>query len=530
MSLNFNLIIKNGTVVDGTGTAGRVVDIGIQDDKITCIGSIDNLSDCHIIDAAGCVVAPGFIDIHSHSDFFWLVSPESESKIHDGVTTEICGNCGISAFPLKGQLLENKRKGLSKFGLDINWSTAEDFFKRANEAKSSINRGFLVGHGNIRACVLGYENREPDKNEFAEMKKELRNAMEFGAFGMSSGLIYPPGCYAKTVELVELCKIVSQYNGIYATHIRNEGDEIEAALSEAINISRESGVNTQVSHIKTWGEKNWKKIDKIKKLLDDARSKGIDITCDRYPYIAAATDLDVILPGWVYEGGTVEEKKRLGDPLLRKRIIKEMEHKGQSQGFWGTIMISSVFNKENGSYEGKTIAEIAVALRVRPIEYVLDLLYEEDCRVGAIFFNMSEENLARILNWDFVMIGSDSSLRSLKGVLNYGKPHPRGYGTFSRVIRKYVNETPLLSIEKAIYKMTGLPAQKLGLKNRGILKEGFSADITIFDQEAIAEKATFANPHNYSEGIKHVLVNGKLTIKDGRHEGVVNGEILKKLN
>ena len=528
MSRNFNLIIKNGTVVDGTGCAKRIADIGIQDDKITYIGSIDNLSDCRIIDAADCVVAPGFIDIHSHSDFFCLVSPESESKIHDGVTTEICGNCGISAFPLKGQLLENKRKGFRKFGLDINWATAEDFFKRANEATSSINRGFLVGHGNIRACVLGYEDREPDKNELAEMEKELRDAMESGAFGMSSGLIYPPGCYAKTVELIELCKIVKEYNGIYATHIRDEGDEIEAALSETINISKESGVNTQVSHIKTWGEKNWGKIDKIKKLLDDARSKGIDITCDRYPYIAAATDLDVILPGWVYEGGTAEEKKRLGDPLLRERIIKEMEHEGQSHEFWGTIMISSVYNKKNRSYEGKTIAEIAKTLRVRPLEFVLDLLYEEDCRVSVIFFSMSEENLARILNWDFVMVGSDSSLRSLKGVLNYGKPHPRGYGTFSRVIRKYVTETSILSIEEAIYKMTGFPAQKLRLKDRGVLKEGYFADITIFDQETITEKATFTNPHNYSKGVKHVLVNGKLTIKDGKHEGVMNGEILKK--
>ncbi len=528
MSHNFNLIIKNGTVVDGTGCARRIADIGIQDNKITYIGSIDNLSDYRIIDAAGCVVAPGFIDIHSHSDFFWLVSPESESKIHDGVTTEICGNCGISAFPLKGQLLENKRKGFRKFGLDINWATAEDFFKRANEVTSSINRGFLVGHGNIRACVLGYENREPDRNELAEMEKELRKAMESGAFGMSSGLIYPPGCYAKTVELIELCKIIKEYNGIYATHMRNEGNELEAALSETINISRESGVNTQVSHIKTWGEKNWWKIDKIESLLEDARAEGVEITCDRYPYTASATDLDIILPDWVYEGGTAKEKKRLGDPFCRERIIKEMKQEGVSQEFWGTIMISSVFNEDKRSYEGKTIAEISRTLKVPPLEFVLDLLYEEDCRVSVIFFNMSEENLARILKWEFVMVGSDSSLRSLKGVLNYGKPHPRGYGTFSRVIRKYVNQTSILSIEDAIYKMTGFPAQKLGLKNRGILKEGFFADITIFDQETIAEQATFTDPHNYSTGIKHVIVNGKLTINNGKHESVMNGTILKK--
>jgi N-acyl-D-amino-acid deacylase len=528
MAHDFDKIIKNGTLVDGTGNAKRVTDIGVRGDKIVYIGNIINHQDSDVIDATGCIVAPGFIDIHSHSDFFWLVSPESESKIYDGVTTEICGNCGISAFPLKGQLLENKKKGFSKFGLDINWQTAEDFFTRAHEAKSSINRGFLVGHGNIRACVLGYEDREPDSNELVQMEQELRAAMESGAFGMSSGLVYPPGCYAKTDELITLCKIVREYNGIYATHMRNEGDDLEAALDETINISKESRVNTQVSHIKTWGEKNWWKIDKIESMLENARAEGIEITCDRYPYTASATDLDIILPDWVYEGGTAEEKKRLGDSFCRERIIKEMKQEGLSQEFWGTIMISSVFNKEKRSYEGKTIAEISRALKVPPLEFVLDLLYEEDCKVSVIFFNMSEENLARILKWDSVMVGSDSSLRSLKGVLNYGKPHPRGYGTFSRVIRKYVNETSVLSIEEAIYKMTGFPAQTLGLKDRGILKEGCFADITIFDQKTIAEQATFTSPHNYSTGIKNVLVNGKLTINNGKHESVTNGTILDK--
>ncbi len=528
MSHDFDLIIKNGILVDGTGNPKRASDIGILSDKIVYIGSISGQSYCDSIDATGCIIAPGFIDIHSHSDFFWLVSPESESKIYDGVTTEICGNCGLSAFPLNDQLLENKRKGFSKFGLEINWKSAEDFFKRASQAKSSINRGFLVGHGNIRASVMGYEDREPDSNELVKMESELRDAMESGVFGMSSGLVYPPGCYAKTSELVELCKIVRKYNGIYATHMRDEGDEIEAALNETINISKESEVSTQVSHIKTWGENNWWKIDKIKELLEDARSKDIEITCDRYPYIAAATDLDIILPSWVYEGGNTEEKKRLRDPFCRKRIANEMEHKGLNQEFWGTIMISSVLNIERRSYEGKTIAEISKTLGIPPLEFVLDFLYEEDCRIGVIFFNMSEENLVSILKWDYVMIGSDSSLRSLKGVLNYGKPHPRSYGTFSRVIRKYVNETSVLSIEEAIYKMTGFPAQKLKLKDRGVLKEGFFADITIFDQETIAEKATFAKPHNYSKGIKFVIVNGKITINDGKYEGTVNGAILQK--
>ena len=528
MNRNFDFIIKNGVVVDGAGKAKSALDIGIEGDKIVHMGSITSPPDCDIIDASGCIVTPGFIDIHSHSDFFWLISPKSESKIYDGVTTEICGNCGTSAFPLKGQLFENRKKGLGKFGLDINWQTANDFYKRAEEAPSSINRAFLVGHGNIRACILGYEDREPDKNELDSMKKELRDAMEAGAFGISSGLVYPPGCYAKTSELIELCKIVKEHNGIYTTHMRDEGDKIEAALVEAITIAKMSGVNTQVSHIKTWGEKNWGKIGKIERLLNDARSDGIEISCDRYPYIASATDLDIILPGWVYEGGTVEEKKRLRDPRCRERIIKDMTRENRNPEFWESIMISSVQNSERKNYEGKRIAEIAKTLKVSPLEFVLDLLFEEDCSVGVLFFNMSEENLDKILSWDFVMIGSDSSLRSMDGILNFGMPHPRTYGTFSSVIRKYVNEKKLLSIEEAIYKMTGLPAQKMGLKDRGILKEGFFADITIFDQNAIAEKATFTDPHNYSKGIKYVLVNGKLTLKDGEHVGAMNGKILKR--
>jgi N-acyl-D-amino-acid deacylase len=528
MKRNFDLIIKNGVVIDGDGKAKKALDIGIHGDKIVYMGDIDHTSDCDIIDASGCIVTPGFIDIHSHSDFFWLISPKSESKIYDGVTTEVCGNCGTSAFPLKGQLLENRRKGLARFGLDINWQTVEEFFKRAEEAPSSINRAFLVGHGNIRACVLGYGDREPDKNELVNMKKELQEAMEEGAFGISSGLVYPPGCYAKTSELIELCKTVKEYDGIYTTHMRDEGDEIETALTETINIARMSGVSTQISHIKTWGERNWGKIGKIERLLKVARSEGIKISCDRYPYIASATDLDVILPKWVHEGGAVEEKKRLSNPADRERIIKDMMREDKDQKLWESIMISSVQNSERKNYEGKMVTEIAKSLKVSPLEFVLDLLIEEDCRVGALFFNMSEENLDKILTWDFVMIGSDSSLRSTSGALNFGKPHPRTYGTFSSVIRKYVNEKKLLSIEEAIYKMTGLPAQKLEFKDRGILKEGFFADITIFDQNKMTEKATFTDPHNYSEGIKYVLVNGKLTLKDGRHMGVMNGKILRR--
>ena len=528
MSHHLDLIIKNGTVVDGTNSLKKVVDIGIRDEKIAAIGNINPVSECKIIDASGYIVTPGFLDIHSHSDFFSLVHPESESKIYDGVTTEICGNCGISAFPLRGQLLENRKKGFSKFGLEIDWQNACDFFHRLNQVPSSMNRGFLVGHGNIRSSVLGYEDRDPDKKELANMEAELRDAMESGAFGMSSGLVYPSGCYAKTPELIKLCKIVNKYNGIYATHIRNEGDEIEAALSETVNIALTSSVRTLISHIKTWGEQNWGKIRWIEELLNDARSRGSEISCDRYPYIASATDLDIILPNWVYEGGVMEERKKLKDPLTRELIVKDMMQVNERPGFWESIMISSVFNDKKKQYEGLTVAEIAKTLKMPPLEFVLDLLCEEECKVSALFFSMSEENLDKILNWDFVMIGSDSSLRSTTGILNYGKPHPRCYGTFSRVIRKYVNEKKIISLEEAIHKMTGMPAQKVGLKERGILREGFFADITIFDQNLIRDQATYSTPHKYSTGIEHVIVNGELTLENGKHTGVLNGKILRR--
>ncbi|GJQ57312.1 MAG: aminoacylase [Candidatus Scalindua sp.] len=527
MSQHLDLIIKNGTVVDGKKSASKIADIGIQGNKIAAIGKIDPVASCKSIDASGYIVSPGFIDIHSHSDFFSLVSPESESKIYDGVTTEICGNCGISAFPLRGQLLERRKKGFAKFGLDIDWQNTGEFFDRVNSVPSSMNRGFLVGHGNIRSSVLGYENREPDKGELTQMETELRDAMELGVFGMSSGLVYPSGCYAKTAELIELSKIVSKYNGIYSTHIRNEGDEIEKALNETLDIALSSNVRTQISHIKTWGEQNWKKIDWIEQLLHESRDKGSEISCDRYPYIASATDLDIILPNWVYEGGIIEVKKKLKLPHTRNRIIEEMREINERPGFWESITISSVFNDNKRQYEGATIAEIAKSLKLSPLTFVLDLLCEEECKVSALFFSMSEENLNRILNWDFVMVGSDSSLRSTKGVLHYGKPHPRCYGTFSKVIRKYVNDKKIISLEEAIHKMTALPAQKLRLQKRGVLEEGYFADITIFDQKSISDQATYSNPHNYSTGIKHVIVNGKLTLTNGKHTGLLNGTILR---
>ncbi|MDN3510486.1 MAG: D-aminoacylase [Candidatus Jettenia sp.] len=525
--MDFDLIIKKGMVIDGTGMPRSTIDIGIKDDKIVSLDKYTPDSNCPTIYAEEMIVTPGFIDIHSHSDFLWIAHPESTSKILDGVTTEICGNCGLSAFPLRGKVLERRSQGLAKYDIPITWQSAAEFYAMAENIQSSINRAFLVGHGNIRACAFEYEDRSPHPHEFYTMRKDLEEAMKAGAFGMSSGLIYPPGCYSTEDELSELCKVVGDYGGLYATHIRNEGDTLEEAIAEAIRIANRSGAKLQISHLKTSGNRNWHKIKNIKMILEHAIDEGIDVTCDRYPYIAAATDLDVILPHWVYEGGTEKQIQRLKNTQARKQIEEELSHM-YDDNFWNGIVISSVYYDKNKWMEGKRISEIAMNLTTTPFDVVFNLLIEEDTRVDIFLFSMCEENLEKILSWDFVFIGSDSSVRADHGILSGGKPHPRSYGTFSRVLGRFCREKNLLSEEKAIWKMTGLPAQKVGLDKRGLIKKGYFADITIFDPARIIDKSTYTEPHQYSEGITYVIVNGQVIVRNGKHTGITNGRILRK--
>ncbi len=525
--MNFDLIIKNGLVIDGSGAPGRNLDIGIAGGKIASLDRHIPENKYPTLNADKLVVAPGFVDIHSHSDFLWLARPESDSKVLDGVTTEICGNCGLSAFPMRGKVLERRAQGLAKYGIALTWESAAEFFAMAEGMKSSVNRAFLVGHGNIRACTLGYENRPPNPEELRLMVADTKEAMEAGAYGISSGLVYPPGCYAATPEITELCKVVGAFSGFYATHIRNEADALIEAITEAIEISRHSGTRVQISHLKTSGNRNWRKVEDMGKIIGHAREDGIDVTSDRYPYIAAATDLDVILPHWVYEGGVEQQIRRLQDAKARKQIVSEVPQ-AEEGSFWDGIMVSSVFTAKNKWMEGKTVSEIATSLNKPAWETVFDLLIEEDTRVDIFLFSMCEENLEKILGWDFVFIGSDSSMRANQGVLSENKPHPRSYGTFARVLGRYCREKNLFPLEKAIQKMTGLPAQKAGLDKRGLLREGYFADIVIFDPAKVVDKSSFAEPHQYSEGMEYVIVNGRLTVKNGKHTGALNGRILRK--
>lgn len=529
----YDIVIKGGTVIDGTGAPGGRSDLGIRGDKITFVGDDIEPPEDHstVIDATGLMVAPGFIDIHSHSDFLCLISPGSDSKVLDGVTTEICGNCGSSPFPLSKETLNRKQEGYSKYGLRIDWCDAEGFFNRVESLPGSINRGFLAGHSSIRDFVIGYDDRAPTESELSRMGGELARAMEAGALGLSSGLIYAPGCFADGEEISELCREVSRLGGVYTTHMRSEGEGLLEAIKESIDVSRSAGVSLQISHIKTAGRGNWSKVDQVKGLLDRAVAEGLDVSCDRYPYTAAATDLSVILPNWVQEGGAEAQMERLTDPRTRKKIFVEILNRNNDEWYGETMVISDIHSglpEEKTRVVGKSLAEIGKERGKPPLEVALELLVEQKGRVWIVAFSMCEENLEEILGWDFVGIGSDSSLRTREGLLGQGRPHPRTYGTFSRVLGRYSRDRGVLSLEEAVHKMTGFSARKMHLDRRGEVRAGFFADITIFDAERIIDMATYEDPHQYSRGVEYVIVNGHVTVNGGNHTGAAAGRVLRR--
>ncbi|MEW6357129.1 MAG: D-aminoacylase [Planctomycetota bacterium] len=527
MSSAFDLVIENGTLIDGAGTPPVRRNLAIRGGRIAAIES-DRIQAKTVLDASGCIVSPGFVDIHSHSDCYPLVSPQAASKLHDGVTTEVAGNCGGSPFPMGGRFRQQEQEYFEKFGLKIDWSDIAEYWQRAEQRGTAINRAFLVGHGSVRSAVMDYADRTPTSDEMEKMKDHVRRAMEHGALGLSTGLIYPPGCYSRADEIIELCKVVAEYGGVYATHIRSEGDRLEEAVEEALNISRRSGARLQISHLKTAGEANWRKIEWLREKLTREYENGADFACDRYPYIASSTGLETILPEWVCAGGIDQEIGRLADPATRTKIKAEITKKRREEGRWQQIRIAHIPVAGMKQFEGKTLARVAEEQGKDPIDAAFDLLIEARGQVSVVIFSMKEENLREILSWPFVMVGSDAAFREVDGPLNVGKPHPRTYGTFARVLGKYVREEKVLTLEQAIHKMTLLPAQRAGLKERGALKPGWRADVVVFDPRTIADRATFESPHQYSVGIKYVIVNGKVALDQGRLSPSLHGELLKR--
>jgi len=532
----FDVIIKNGYVIDGTGNPWFKADVGIKEHKISRIGRLDAEEASRTIDVSGLVVSPGFIDMHSHSDLTLLINPKAESKIRQGITTEVIGNCGGSAAPLNDLLREETKKTtplIKEAELELNWSTMAEYLNRLDRQGVAVNVVPLVGHENVRVSTIGFDDRAPTETELKEMKETLAQAMEDGAFGMSTGLIYPPGCYAKTDELIELSKVVTSYGGIYTSHIRGEGEKLLDSVKEAIEIGERTGLPVEISHHKAGGKANWGKVKESLKMMEEARVRGIDVTCDVYPYIAASFGLSAMLPSWAHEGGTEKLLERLRDAETRERLKREMEEETPDHSSplraagWDATQIARC--RKHPDFEGKTVAEIVQTKNVDPFEFVFNLLIEENTAVSVVRFAMCEEDVCTVMQHPLSMIGTDASAVAPYGVLGEGKPHPRSYGTFPRVLGKYVREERILTLENAIRKMTSLPAQKLRLRDRGLIRKGMYADITIFDPEKVIDKANYTGPHQYPEGIEYVLVNGKVTIDRGEHTGVLSGKALRKM-
>jgi len=519
-----DILIKNGQIIDGTGKVSYPSDLGIKCGKIEGIGKIEN--EAHrIIDATGLSISPGFIDIHSHSDMFLMVNPMAESKIRQGVTTEVIGNCGNSAAPLSKENLSliKARNSIVTPDLEWNWLSMADYLNLFHKQGSAVNIVPLIGHGTVRGSIMGYENRTPVFEEMEAMKTMVRQAMEDGAAGMSSGLIYAPSYYAKTDELIELAKVVAEYGGIYASHIRGEGKTLLAAVKEAIAIGEAAGIAVQLSHHKALGKENWGKVRESLALIEKARSRGLDVTADQYPYTASSNGLSAVLPDWVHEGNNNDLLGRLAGFATRKRIIKEISFR---DGYWESTFVSSCPYREE--YEGLSLKEIADSRHTDVSQSFLDILLESGANIGIVSFAMSEEDVKTVMQHPMVMVGSDGESLATYGSLSRGKPHPRNYGTFPRVLGKYSREEDVISLEEAVRKMTSLPAEKFGLSRRGVIKEGNIADLVIFNPEIIRDQSTFQNPHQYPIGIDYVFVDGEVVIDNGNHTKKLIGRALRR--
>lgn len=529
---SYDVLIANGRVVDGCGNPWFKADIGISEGKIKEIGKLSQDDAEKVIDASNLIVCPGFIDIHTHSDLQLLVNPTMDSHVHQGITTDVIGNCGISVSPVSDFYKERAQPLLKLFNITWDWKDLAEYQAIIKKRGISINVAMLIGHSAIRAAVMGTEKRAPTSKEMNKMKKLVAENMKQGAFGMSTGLFYAPGGYASTKEIIELAKIVAEHGGIYATHMRSEGDTMIESLAEALEIGEKANIPVEISHYKSTGPQNWGKIKIGFKMMEEARQKGVDVTCDAYPWIAGVTPLIDYLPHWAQEGGTTEILKRLKDPVLRKKIRVDME-KGipgeeslVKELGWERIMISACPSHQE--YEGKTVKEIIETEQKDPYDLIFDLLIQDKSEVIAIEFWGSEKDVEEVLKHPLSMISSDSAALTPKGHLGSSKPHPRYYGNIPKLFNDYVKKRKIMTLEEAIRKATSFPAQRLGLEDRGKIGKGKWADIVVFDPDEIAPVGTFGDPHHFPKGIKWVLVNGIVTIEKGKHTGALAGKILTK--
>lgn len=518
----FDIKIVNGNVLDGTGRPAVCTDIGVVGDSIAEIGNLAPAEARACIDARGRLVAPGFIDAHSHSDTFILIEPSAHSKVFQGITTEVVGNCGASAAPrVRDDCLPSDWMDMKYGG---SWRSIAEFRRLVEKARPAPNLVLLIGHKALRAGVMGYERRPATGAELDAMCRLLDESMEQGGRGFSTGLVYAPGMFAAADELVALARVAGKHGGIYASHMRSEGIRLIESIEEAIAIGRGGDTGVQISHLKTSGRANWPLIDRALDTIRTARAQGLDIMADRYPYLSSCTDLDVMFPDWAAEGGRNATIARLRDPATRARLRAEiLERRGDE--YWPTVTIASTNHPANTAFRGRPLPEVAAALKMAPVDAVLHLTDTDELRTSAFFQGMCEPNMLKILAEPWVMLGTDASLRAPGGPMSRDYPHPRAYGAFTRFLRMALDGRTV-PLPEAIRKMTSLPAGRFGLKGRGTLAKGMKADIAVFDPAAVAEKTGYGNPHQLSEGLCHLVVNGTHTIADGKLTGARGGKVL----
>jgi dihydroorotase/N-acyl-D-amino-acid deacylase len=529
----YDLIIRNGRIIDGTGSPWYSGDVAIRDGKIAAIGPVLDARARQTIDARRMVIAPGFIDMLGQSDLSILVNPQLPSKIFQGITTEFTGEGG-SAAPLNDRIIEDDRTGYDHLKIRPDWRTLGQYFARLERQGIGINVGDYVGATQVRRMVLGDDDRRPTAEQLNQMRQLVREAMRDGAVGLSTSLQYPPAPYARTEELTALATEAARHGGIYATHMRSESDDILPALDEAIRIGREARMPVEVWHLKVAGKRNFGRMPQVIAKIDSARRSGVDIAADTYAYTAWFNSLSAMVPPWAHDGGTAKLLERLQDPAARRRMRRDMETEGSwENNAWqeisdpGKILIGAVQNPALRSLQGKTLAEVAQQKKADPIDALFDLLVEDRAFTSVAVFGMDEPDVLLALQQPWVSINNDSQGTAPDGILGQDHPHPRAYGTFPRILRKYVREEKRLTLEDAIRKFTSLPAQRMRLGDRGVLKRGMWADIVVFDPDSVRDRATFEKPNQLSEGMRWVLVNGVAVIADGKATGALPGKVLR---
>ena len=516
--------IVNGTVIDGTGAAAFAGDVVVEGDSIVDVvrGGIGEVSGADVIDATGCLVTPGFIDAHTHSDAYLVVEPSAPSKITQGVTTEINGQCGGSVAPRYG---EARLSGdwASILGDRLTWRSLAEYRDVLAEAKPAVNTVQFIGHNTLRSSVVGYAGRVATPDEMREMERLLAQSLDEGGWGLTTGLIYQPGKYSTPDEVVALAKVAAERGGFYATHMRSEGDRIIEAIDEVLDLVRATGIRAEISHLKTSGRRNWGKIDAVLEKIEGAIGDGLLLGSDRYPYCAAGTDLDVLLPDWAQEGAAKAECERLADPALRVRIEREIDALDRD---WSTVMIGGTWHADNKGFSGRTVAEIASG--GSPGELICAILEKDLCRTGGFFFGMSEENLDKIYRRPWIVPGSDASLRAPWGPLGADHPHPRAYATMPEFYRRV--RALGFSREETVARMTSVPARRFDIARRGTVAKGAFADIVVWRESDFRANATYHSPHRFTSGVKCVMVNGAIPYLDGALTGIRSGRFLERAN